>query len=105
MSGLRVPQLLVASHIVPWSMDTQNRLNPSNGLCLSALHDRAYDQGLITVLPNFTVRVTDDLRRPEIDTITQATLVQCHGRSIRMPERFRPAAEFLEAHAQSFGFL
>ncbi len=41
MSGLRVPKLLVASHIVPWSIDTQNRLNPSNGLCLSALHDHA----------------------------------------------------------------
>lgn len=105
MSGLRVPKLLVASHIVPWSMDTQNRLNPSNGLCLSALHDRAYDQGLITVLPDFTIQVTDDLRRPEIDTFTQATLAQCHSRSIQMPERFRPAAEFLEAHAQSFGFL
>ena len=37
MSGLRVPKLLVASHIVPWSMDTQNRLNPSNGLLNQAL--------------------------------------------------------------------
>ena len=105
MSGLAVPKLLVASHIVPWSMDSKNRLNPSNGLCLSALHDRAYDQGLITVLPDFTIRVTDDLCRPEIDTFTQAALVECHGRSIRMPERFRPAPEFLEAHAQRFGFL
>lgn len=105
MSGLAVPKLLVASHIVPWSMDSKNRLNPSNGLCLSALHDRAYDQGLITVLPDFTIRVKDDLRRPEIDTFTQAALAQCHGRPIRMPERFRPAPAFLEAHAQRFGFL
>ncbi len=57
MSGLRVPKLLVPSHIVPWSMGTQNRMNPSNGLCLSALHDWAYDQGLITVLPDFTIRL------------------------------------------------
>jgi hypothetical protein len=29
------PQLLVASHIVPWKSDPKNRLNPRNGLCLA----------------------------------------------------------------------
>lgn len=43
ISGLRHEKLVIASHIVPWSEDTKNRLNPQNGLCLSALHDRAYD--------------------------------------------------------------
>jgi predicted restriction endonuclease len=105
MSGLRVPKLLVASHIVPWSMDTQNRLNPSNGLCLSALHDRAYDQGLITVLPDFTIRVGEVLRHAELDPFAQTSLAQCQGQAIRLPERFRPASEFLEAHARRFGFL
>jgi putative restriction endonuclease len=105
MSGLRVPKLLVASHIVPWSMDTQNRLNPSNGLCLSALHDRAYDQGLITVLPDFTIRVGEALRHAELDPFAQTSLAQCQGQPIRLPERFRPAPAFLEAHARRFGFL
>lgn len=105
MSGLSIPKLLVASHIVPWSMDSKNRLNPSNGLCLSALHDRAYDQGLITVLPDYTIRVTEHLRRPELDEFAQTTLAQCHGQAIRLPERFRPAPAFLEAHAKRFGFL
>jgi len=105
MSGLRVPKLLVASHIVPWSMDSKNRLNPSNGLCLSALHDRAYDQGLITVLPDLTIRVIEDLRRPELDPFAQTSLAQFQGQAIRLPERFRPAPAFLEAHARRFGFL
>jgi predicted restriction endonuclease len=85
MSGLRVPKLLVASHIVPWSMDTQNRLNPSNGLCLSALHDRAYDQGLITVLPDFIIRVSRDLQHTDLDSFTKNTLAQCQGQTIRLP--------------------
>jgi predicted restriction endonuclease len=105
MSGLSIPKLLVASHIVPWSKDTKNRLNPSNGLCLSALHDRAYDQGLITVLPDLTIRVSQDLRRPELDPFALSTLAQCQGQPIRLPERFRPAPAFLEAHARQFGFL
>jgi predicted restriction endonuclease len=86
-------------------MDSKNRLNPSNGLCLSALHDRAYDQGLITVLPDLTIRVTEDLRRPERDPFAQTSLAQFQGQAIRLPERFRPAPAFLEAHARRFGFL
>ncbi len=62
ISGLRHEKLVIASHIVPWSEDTKNRLNPHNGLCLSALHDRAYDQGLITVMPDFKVRVSKQLK-------------------------------------------
>ena len=105
MSGLRVPKLLVASHIVPWSMDTKNRLNPSNGLCLSALHDRAYDQGLMTVLPDFTIGVSRDLQHTDMDPFTKTTLVQCQGQTIQLPERFRPEPAFLQAHAKRFGFL
>ncbi|MCF6312548.1 MAG: hypothetical protein L3J39_08860 [Verrucomicrobiales bacterium] len=28
ISGLRIPQLLVAGHIIPWAEDRENRLNP-----------------------------------------------------------------------------
>lgn len=105
MSGLSVPKLLVASHIVPWAVDTNNRLNPRNGLCLSALHDRAYDVGLITVLPDFTIKVGNALRRTDLDSFAQHTLAACDGQSIRLPERFKPAPEFLVEHAKRFGFL
>jgi putative restriction endonuclease len=49
ITGLATPQLLTASHIVPWSVDATNRTNPRNGLCLNAIHDRAFDCGLLTV--------------------------------------------------------
>ena len=58
VSGLTVRPLLVASHIVPWSLDTKNRMNPRNGLCLNALHDRAFDRGLMTITADF--RVTNE---------------------------------------------
>jgi putative restriction endonuclease len=45
ISGLNIPALLVASHISPWAVDSHNRLNPSNGLCLSSLHDAALTKG------------------------------------------------------------
>jgi putative restriction endonuclease len=105
ISGLAEPRLLVASHIVPWSMDAHNRLNPQNGLCLSALHDKAFDIGLLTVLPDYTVRVSAQLKQAKVDSFTREALVAFDGRAIAMPERFKPHAEFLESHARRFHFL
>ena len=103
--GLSDPRLLIASHIVPWSQDQANRLNPSNGLCLSALHDKAYDAGLITVLPDYTIRVSRALLKKPSDAFLTATLASYDGTKIRLPRRFRPTPELLEKHARRFDFL
>lgn len=105
ISGLAVPRLLIASHIVPWSEDHPNRLNPRNGLCLSALHDKAFDQGLITVLPDFTIRVSPHLLATKVDAFMRDAVTAFDGRPIRMPERFKPDEVFLAEHARRFGFL
>ncbi len=47
VTGLAVRELLVASHILPWGAHPAERLNVRNGLCLSRLHDGAFDRGLI----------------------------------------------------------
>ena len=104
ISGLRHDKLLIASHIVPWSEDTHNRLNPQNGLCLSALHDRAYDQGLISITPDFKIHVSPKLTAAKGDNFITDVLLRFHKQSIQLPERFRPAPEFLLWHARHFGF-
>lgn len=104
ISGLQEERLLIASHIVPWGEDTHNRLNPQNGLCLSALHDRAFDQGLITVTPNYRVMVSPALKRKSADTFMAESLLKFANQSINMPERFKPRADFLEWHGRFFGF-
>jgi hypothetical protein len=105
ISGLQNERLLIASHIVPWSEDTHNRLNPQNGLCLSALHDRAYDQGLITVLPDYTVRVSPKLKSKSADPFLQDSLLRFDHAPIRMPSRLAPSPDFLTWHAAHFGFI
>jgi hypothetical protein len=47
VTRLAVRELLVASHILPWGTHAAERLNVRNGLCLSRLHDAAFDRGLI----------------------------------------------------------
>jgi len=100
MSGLSESRLLIASHIVPWSQDPKNRLNPSNGLCLSSIHDRAFDQGLITLTDDFEVMVSDELRRNK-DPFISTVLVSLHRNRIELPERFAPKAEFLAHHRRN----
>ena len=53
ITGIKASQLLIASHIAPWAKDKENRLNPRNGLCLNALHDKAFDCGLISLSDKF----------------------------------------------------
>lgn len=48
---------LVASHIVPWALDSHNRLNPRNGILLCVLHDRAYEEGIVRVQKDLSVDV------------------------------------------------
>jgi hypothetical protein len=97
MSGLAEPRLLIASHIVPWSKDKANRLNPSNGLCLSAIHDRAFDQGLITLTDDWKVVLAEDLRKRH-EPFVLSVLKPLEGRAIEMPERFIPDTAFLQRH-------
>lgn len=52
LTGIEEPELLRASHIIPWSeCGDEERLNVYNGLLLSALWDAAFDKGLVTFDP------------------------------------------------------
>jgi len=98
ISGLSEPRLLVASHIIPWNKSNENRLNPRNGLCLSVLHDKAYDRGLLTVLPDYSIAISPQISKLQHDKFIQETLVSCDGNRIILPEKFLPAPELLEWH-------
>lgn len=97
MSGLRIKRLLVASHIKPWNADVSNRLNPQNGLCLSALHDKAYDLGFISVRPDFTIAVSQEVAADPSQLIADS-LVALKDQPIWLPNRFQPDKDFLDWH-------
>lgn len=98
ITGLSIPQLLNASHIVPWTVDIKNRANPRNGLCLNAIHDRAFDCGLLTVTPELKVRVSPKVRETKRDASAEQFLLCYEGTSVRTPSRFVPETEFLLYH-------
>ncbi|MBI5565711.1 MAG: HNH endonuclease [Chloroflexi bacterium] len=98
ISGLAIPELLNASHIIPWADDESNRVNPRNGLCLNALLDRAFDRGLITVTPELKVKVSPRIKSTGQDDPTQVLLWIYNNQSIRLPDRFVPDAILLKHH-------
>lgn len=99
ITGIAIPKLLVASHIVPWRADTSNRLNPRNGLCLSMLHDKAFDIGIICLTDDLTVRVSK--RYPsDTDPFFRDALLAYDGKPINVPEKFRPNTDFLAYHRE-----
>lgn len=98
ITGMAVAELLVASHIVPWSVDSKNRMNPQNGLCLNALHDRAFDKGLITIDDSFKVVVA---RHIADIPFKKAKLIRDYDSTLlTMPKRFIPDERFLQYHRQ-----
>jgi len=97
VTGIPIPEVLVASHIVPWSVDSKLRADPTNGLCLSATFDRLFDSGLMSIEENFYIRLSRRIVRHGNDEV--AILVgDYHGKAIRPPTRFLPRAECLRWH-------
>lgn len=97
ITGIALPELLCASHIVPWSVDVRNRTNPQNGLCLNAIHDRAFDRGLVTITSDYKVRVSKRIMRSESAGIRKL-LSDFDGVPIKLPAHFPPAEQFLHFH-------
>lgn len=99
ITGLSNSVLLIASHIKPWKDSSETeKTDPRNGLCLNALHDKAFDKGLITVLPDYTIcishRITDIFNG---DTVQRFFNIY-EGKKIIVPDRFAPNIEFLQYH-------
>lgn len=94
-----MPRLLVASHIKPRSDFPNERLDPRNGLCLSSLHDAAFDAGLITLNENLAVVLSVKLKRFLPSPALEHNFSRFEGQPIRMPEKLaEPDANFVSFH-------
>lgn len=99
LTAMAVPELLVASHIVPWSKSETRRCNPTNGLCLNALHDRAFDRGLISFDEQLCLIAAPTLLEGTELGLLRETLPLI-GRRLKVPERFQPDADALRFHRE-----
>jgi putative restriction endonuclease len=101
ITGISINDLLIASHIVPWSKDEKNRLNPSNGLCLNSFHDKAFDKGYISVSEDYQVIVSKAIDKFKNDINIKKFFLDFENKKIEMPKRFLPDRELLKFHQEN----
>lgn len=99
VTGLAVRELLIASHILPWGKHEAERLNVRNGLCLSRLHDAAFDIGLITFDKNLRLRLSPRLKLAVEQRAVAESFAAYEGLALQMDkDAILPDEAFLAVH-------
>jgi len=104
ITGIAVPRLLIASHIKPWrDCSDSERVNPRNGLCLSSLHDAAFDSFLITLDEKLKVVLSKRLKSYFPQPTLENNFVPFEGQPVRLPSKLaEPDPVFLSYHREQF---
>ncbi|MBK0404876.1 HNH endonuclease [Adhaeribacter sp. BT258] len=98
ITGLKDSSLLIAGHIRPWGIDENNRLNPRNGIIINALHDKAFEAGLLTITPNYKIKISSTLKKQNKEVSIQDYFLKYDEQEIILPTKFLPEPDFLEYH-------
>lgn len=93
ITGIVTREFLVAAHIVPWSEDQSIRLDPSNGICLSLLVDRAFETGYLQIEDDLTIRI--DWDKVGDDQVLRSQLESYDGRQLNAPKQRAPQPGYL----------
>lgn len=98
ITGIDIPNFLIASHIIPWSKNEKERLNPENGICLSSLYDKAFDNGFIGIKPNYEIILSQSLKQQKSKEYFQTHFAPLENIKIAKPTKYCAKKEFLEYH-------
>ena len=101
ITGINIPSLLIASHIIPWATNEKERLNPENGICLSPLYDSAFDKGFIGINPDLRIVLSQKLKVYWKQEYYLQHFKPIDGFRLREAEKYLPRREFLEWHLQN----
>ncbi|MDP1727258.1 MAG: HNH endonuclease [Bacteroidota bacterium] len=98
ITGIQQSEFLIAGHIKPWGIDEKNRLNPRNGIAINALHDKAFETGLLTITTDFKIKISSVLKKQNKIPSVQDFFLKYENQSMILPSRFLPDIEFLNYH-------
>jgi hypothetical protein len=97
ITGVTHQDLLIASHVKPWAISSDDeKLDPLNGFLFAAHIDRLFDKGLISFSPSGNILIS-----PHLST-QDARALNIHH-EITLP--LKPGNhKYLEAHRRIFGW-
>jgi putative restriction endonuclease len=106
ITGLEVPEINRASHIVGWAKDKRLRMDPRNGLCLSATYDAAFDRGLLSLDDDYRIILSRDLKEVYTSQAVKEYFLKKEGQTIDLPQRYLPNKAYLAKHRERWkGFF
>lgn len=100
ISGLEIPEVLRASHIVPWAEREETRLDPADGLCLSATYDAAFDKHLISFDEDYRLVLSPTLKYAYSSEAFKTHFLHFEGKKMNLPSIYIPSKDFLEEHRE-----
>jgi len=98
ITGIQQTELLIAGHIKSWSEDVKNRLNLKNGIAINGLHDKAFEAGIITITPDYKIRISSVLKKQNKIQVINDYFIKYDNKNIILPSRSLPDKEFLDYH-------
>ena len=101
VTGLDVLAVLQASHISSWKEDVGNRLNPENGLCLSATYHEAFDAHIISFDEHYRLIVSKAIKDRYSSAAAKSYFLDREGQAMSLPTKFLPSQSLLEKHRES----
>lgn len=104
LTGLDLPAVNRASHIIGWAKRKDTRMDPQNGLLLSATYDAAFDQGLISFDPDYRLLISKDITDHFTSESVKIHFLKREGQIIAFPKHYIPKQEYLEEHREAGNF-
>ena len=103
ISGLPIPDLLQAAHIIP-DRDERGRPEVRNGICLSTLHHAAYDRNLLGIDPDGGIHIAQSVLDQHDGPTLEMAIKEYHDRRIHLPRHVedRPRRDYLAARFEVF---
>lgn len=98
ITNLEVPAANRASHIIPWAERKTTRMDPRNGLYLSATYDAVFDRNLLSLDDDYRIILSRDLKEHYTSSSYAAHFGSKEGSKISLPVAYLPKREYLEYH-------
>lgn len=104
LTGIDLPEVNRASHIIGWAERAETRMDPRNGICLSATYDAAFDRKLITFDEDYRLVLSKSIRDRVPSQTLKTHFLSKEGQRMEFPVRFHPMKEYLDHHRKGGEF-
>jgi len=65
---------------------------------MNALHDKAFESGLLTITTDFKIKISSILLKQTKNDWVNNFFIKYHNKEMILPSRFLPDTEFLKYH-------